>query len=250
MSGGLTLPQQMARMDPERMRRYRENLDFYNGVQWQGSPRRRERRLTFNYAMSFVNKVTSYLMAGSALSVEPVDKSAEAGERARRAEEALGRVAEENSLEQLDFDTELDAAILGDGCYKVTWDGAEQRMRVSAPDVQGIHAWWVGDDFSRVWRVASGYRLAWEEAQTLYGVKPPGAFREPGRPWLWRRGPPRVSSYGWTTPWCRRGPTPMASYPLCSFPTYGSPSSSGESAIYHPLWSHAASLTGPCPSFP
>ena len=45
----LSLPQQVARMDVERLRAYHDNLDFYSGVQWRGAPRRGERRLTFNY---------------------------------------------------------------------------------------------------------------------------------------------------------------------------------------------------------
>ena len=40
---------------------------------------------------------------------------------------------------------------------------------VSAPDVQGVYAWWLGDDVSRVWRVASRYQLSDEEAVMLYG---------------------------------------------------------------------------------
>ncbi len=87
-----------------------------------------------------------------------------------RAERALRDVYEANSLAQLDFDSEVDAAVLGDGVYKVTWDPDERRVRVSAPDVQGIHAWWLGDDVTRVWRVASRYRLSEEEASLLYGA--------------------------------------------------------------------------------
>ncbi|MFQ5987689.1 MAG: phage portal protein, partial [Dehalococcoidia bacterium] len=167
----LTIPQQIARRDTHRLRNYRENLDFYNGIQWLGNPRRGERRITVNYAKAFVEKATSYLMSGLNFAVDPSDDSAEAKERARRAEEALYEVYESNNLEQLDFDTELDTAILGDGCFKVTWDTVEQRIRVSAPDVQGVFAWWVGDDVSRVWRVASRYQLSSEEVELLYGVK-------------------------------------------------------------------------------
>jgi hypothetical protein len=47
-------------------------------------------------------------------------------------------------------------------------------VRVTAPDVQGIYAWWSGDDVSRVWRVASRYSLAAEEAELLYGVSSKG----------------------------------------------------------------------------
>ena len=170
MEGNMTLTQQMARMDWDRLRAYRENLDFYNGLQWQGYARRRERRLTFNYAKVFIDKVTSYLMSGLNFVVEPEDSSEEAWERAKMAEQALHRIYEENNLEQLDFDTELDAAILGDGCFKVTWDAQEKRAHVSAPDVNGLFAWWVGDDITHVWRVASRYRLSADEVQYLYGV--------------------------------------------------------------------------------
>ncbi len=83
----LTLPQQLSRMDPERLRAYRENLDFYTGAQWPGRSRPRERRLTFNYAKVFVDKVTSYLMSGLSFSIDPI--SPEDKEKARLAEEAL-----------------------------------------------------------------------------------------------------------------------------------------------------------------
>lgn len=164
----LSLPQQISRMDSERLRAYRENLDFYNGTQWLGRSRTRERRLTFNYAKVFVDKITSYLMSGLSFNIEST--SPEAKEKARRAEEALYQVYDANNLEQLDFDTELDTAILGDGCFKVTWDTREQRVRVSAPDVQGIFVWWLGDDVSRVWRVASRYQLSAEEVKLLYNA--------------------------------------------------------------------------------
>ncbi len=165
----LTLPRQLARMDLDRLKSYRENLDFYSGLQWPGPARPRERRLTFNYARVFVDKVTSYLMSGLDFAIDPA--SPEDGEKARRAEQALYEVYETNSLDQLDFDTEIDAAILGDGCYKVTWDAREKRVRVSAPDVQGIFVWWLGDDINRVWRVASRYRLSTDEIAMLYGVR-------------------------------------------------------------------------------
>jgi len=170
MSSNISFPQQLGRKDFQRIRAYRENLDFYNGIQWLGNRRRGERRITINYAKAFVEKATSYLMSGVNFAVDPLDDSAEAKERARKAEETLYEVYQSNNLEQLDFDTELDTAILGDGCFKVTWDSEEQRIRVSAPDVQGLYAWWVGDDVSRVWRVASRYQLSADEAELLYGV--------------------------------------------------------------------------------
>lgn len=131
----LTLPQQLNRMDSDRLRAYRENLDFYNGSQWQGRSRGRERRLTFNYAKTVVDKVTSYLMSGLSFAIEP--GSSQDADAARRAERTLHEVHDANNLEQLDFDTELDTAILGDGCYKVTWDARENRVRVVSAGCPG-----------------------------------------------------------------------------------------------------------------
>ena len=166
----LTLPQQIERLDADRFRAYSENLAFYGGAQWAGRTRRKERRLTFNYARSFIDKITSYLMADIGFSIDPNDASDESARKAEEATRALAAAYRDNDLQQLDFDTELDAAVLGDGVYKVTWDAEEERVRVSAPDVQGIFVWWVGDDVNRVWRVASRYKLSPDEVSLLYGV--------------------------------------------------------------------------------
>ncbi len=168
-------PGQLAGKDTARLRNYQELLDFYAGRQWAGRERRQERRLIFNYARVFVEKVTSYLMGGMSFTADPLEDTPAARERARGAESALARVAAANRLEQLDLETELDCAVLGDGCYKVTWDPDAARVRVTAPDVQGLHAWWAGDDPSRVWRVASRYRLDAEEAAVLHGLKAKGS---------------------------------------------------------------------------
>jgi hypothetical protein len=151
------------------MKQYKEMLDFYHGVHWEGRDRRGEKRLTFNYAKVFIDKVTSYLMSGIHINVETPDKSDSV--KAEKAEAALARVYEENNLEQLDFETEIDCAILGDACCKVIWDGESKSVRVTAPDIQGIYAWSAGDDISKVWRVASKYVLAAETAESLYGIK-------------------------------------------------------------------------------
>jgi hypothetical protein len=167
-TGNLTLPQRVSRMDLDRLKTYRDNLEFYNGIQWPGHPRHRERRLTFNYARVFIDKVTSYLTSGLGFNIDPLAPGDK--ERAGKAEEALYETYEHNNLEQLDFDTELDTAILGDGCYKVTWDSRQRRVRVSAPDVQGLFVWWLGDDITHIWRVASRYRLSMDEIGFLYGT--------------------------------------------------------------------------------
>src|SRR3972149_8448992 len=141
---------QLAKMDIERMRRYKELLDFYNGQQWEGRERRGERRLIFNYARVFVEKITSYLMAGISFDVEPFNDTEGARAGAAKAESSLYQVHAESHLEQLDMETEIDAAVLGDACYKVIWDAADKRVKVTAPDIQGIYAWCSGEDISRV----------------------------------------------------------------------------------------------------
>lgn len=157
-------------MDAERMRRYAEHLAFYGGEQWTATTRRQNRRLVFNYARAIIDKTASYLLSGTNIAVDPADDSPEAAAAARGAERALARAHDENQLDQLDFDTEVDASVLGDGAYKVTWDAAERRVRVTAPDVQGLYAWWTGDDVSRVWRVASRYQLDAEAAEALHRI--------------------------------------------------------------------------------
>jgi len=161
----------IAEKDLERLNHYRTYLDFYTGQQWHGREKYSEKRLTFNYSRVFIDKLTSYLMAGMNFSVRSESLEKEAVEKAESARRALTRVYEFNSLEQLDFETEIDCAVLGDGCYKVVWDSALKNVRVTAPDISGIYAWWLGDDLSRTWRVASRYTLTAEEADLLYGIR-------------------------------------------------------------------------------
>lgn len=165
---------QLARRDLTRIKGYRDFLDFYHGRQWAGRERWGERRLVFNYTRVFIDKITSYLMSGVSSAVDASTDSDQARETAKRAESALCRVYDENNLELLDLETEIDCSVLGDACYKVIWDTAEKKVKVTAPDVQGIYAWWSGDDTSRVWRVASRYSLSAEETEFLYRVKPRG----------------------------------------------------------------------------
>lgn len=166
-------PMQLSRKDTGRMASYRRNLDFYKGTQWQTTGKHRQ--LVFNYARVAIDKVTSFLMQGLNFAAYPaaegpVPSQEDLKAQVRRAEQLLREVYEENNLSQLDWETEIDAAVLGDGCYKITWDANEERIRVTAPDVSGIYAWWLGDDISRVWRVASRYSLDADEAEVLYGA--------------------------------------------------------------------------------
>jgi hypothetical protein len=160
-------PSQLNRMDIQRLATYRANLDFYNGSQWQQTSRHRQ--LVFNYAKVSIDKVTSFLMPGLGFTCYPAEETDELKARVKKAEQLLCQVYEQNNLQQLDYETEIDTAILGDGCYKVIWDTDGKRVRITAPDVSGSYAWWLGDDTSRVWRVASRYTLTQGEIAILYG---------------------------------------------------------------------------------
>lgn len=163
-------PLSLAQLDRSRFSAYRSNLDFYNGTQWKETSKNRQ--LVFNYARIAVDKVTSYLMQGLNFACDPVEQSAQSKATAQAAEGILYQAYQQNNLQELDYETELDAAILGDGCYKVTWDVQQKRVRVTAPDINGIYAWWLGDDLSQVWRVASRYTLSRDEVELLYNRKP------------------------------------------------------------------------------
>ena len=175
-------------MDRTRLSAYRSNLDFYNGAQW--SERSRYRQLVFNYVKIAVDKVTSYLMnelnfaceqeAGGTTGAGGSKRGGPSGlplnsigveEMAKRAEDLIYRVYEQNNCPELDYTTEIDTAIIGDGCYKVTWDALEKRVRITAPDVNGIFAWWQGDDITCLYRVVSRYQLSADEAASLYKQK-------------------------------------------------------------------------------
>ncbi len=172
-----TLPRQLARMDLERLRAYQENLDFYRGHQWEGPPRR-GRRLTFNYAKAIIDKTAAYVMQGLRVHLLPGEGADEA--LVAEAQGALEEVQEANRLHLLDLDNEIDCSVLGDACYKVTWDPQEGTVRIAAPDVQGLYVWWVGDDVTRIWRVALRYTLTAEELELTYPhLLPQGNGRRP-----------------------------------------------------------------------
>lgn len=150
-----TLPDDpWAGRDAARRARYRDYLAFYEGDQWQGRPLPGERRLTINYVRALVRKCVSYLFPEPVtFAVIPEGSDDPARERARRAEEALTRVYAENDLATVDFNAAIDAAVLGDGAFKVVWDEAARRPIVTAVDVQALSVWWESDDPRRVTRV-------------------------------------------------------------------------------------------------
>jgi len=167
-------PMQLNNRELDRFKRYKELLDFCHGRHWPGHTSRGDKQLTFNYAKTIIDKVSSYVMSGVHHTVVPLEDSDGARQKAKEAENALQQVYQENNLRQLDLDTEIDCAILGDACYKGIWDNEAKNVRITAPDIRGIYAWWPGDDASRVWRVASKYNLTAEEAEIQHGVKAKG----------------------------------------------------------------------------
>ena len=158
--------QSLSQLDKDRLSAYKANLDFYGGDQW--TERSRNRQLVFNYAKVAIDKLTSYLMQGLNFACDPLLDGDQEKEKAKRAEALIYQCYDQNNLQELDYETEIDAAILGDGCYKITWDAVARRVRVTSPDVTGLYAWHLGDDLSRVWRVASRYTLSAEEVDLLY----------------------------------------------------------------------------------
>ena len=171
-------PSDLAQLDRSRFSDYKSNLDFYNGSQW--AAKSKNRQLVFNYAKIAIDKITSYLMTGLNYAFEPLNNVAVASaakqspvntklsDMAKRAEDLIYQVLDQNNCGELDYTTEVDAAILGDGCFKVTWDAVEKRIRITAPDVNGLYAWWTGDDLTRVYQVASRYQLSQAEILSLY----------------------------------------------------------------------------------
>lgn len=162
------LPSILAQRDTDRLRRYREYLDYHEGRRGAPPRRGRERALVFNYARSIVEKGASYLVTDHRPRVTAAASDAIASE----AERVLAETWDANDLARLDIETEVDTAVLGDGAYKVTWSEDEERVVVSAPDVQGLFAWWAGDDVRRLWRVATRYTLDADSYASMVGHAP------------------------------------------------------------------------------
>jgi hypothetical protein len=118
-------PNQLGKGDQTRLRDYVNNLAFYNGKQWPGRRTNdKSRQLTLNYARTMVDKITAYVMSGVRYNVTGPDETA-----ARAAEAALLEAHAANALDRLDYDTETDTAVLGDGAFRVSWSepGAARR---------------------------------------------------------------------------------------------------------------------------
>lgn len=173
----MPIPVLVRSRDTVRMARYKTYLDYYEGRQGlvargdrgstvQPVSPRRSRSLVFNYARAVVEKGASYLVTEHKPVVDPAG-----GELATTAQAELDAVWKSNDLARLDFETEVDTAVLGDGAFKVVWDDQTERVVVTAPDVQGLYVWCVGDDIRRLWRVVSCYSVEADQVETLFGSK-------------------------------------------------------------------------------
>jgi hypothetical protein len=160
-----------ATRDAARRAGYRELLDFYEGRQWPGKPLPGERRLTANYARALVRKGVSYLFPEPVVFSAVPDGADEAAQaRAQRAEVALAAVYAANDLASVDFNAAIDAGVLGDGAFKVTWDAAEGRPVVTPVDVQQLSVWWDPDDPRRVVRVVQRRAMDGESVRQYVGA--------------------------------------------------------------------------------
>lgn len=157
-------------LDAQRKRDYKNNLDFYEAKQWKGSPRLRERRITYNYAKAIIDKVSTYMMTDLELQVTDLTGQQGDGQEAVAVEKALSLAFEQNEIQLLDLEAEIDCAVLGDGAYKITWSKELDQILITTPDIQGIYAW--RDAAGRLTRVAQQYQLPSDQAQLLYDYTP------------------------------------------------------------------------------
>ncbi len=230
--------QALALADSARLRRYREYLAFYEGRQWERA-RPGRTSLVVNYARTIVDKGVSFLMGqGMGFAVEG----------AAAAEALLYAVYDANDLDAVDLACATNAAVLGDGVYKVFWDAAQARIRVVSVDPCGFFARWRADDLAALQRVDLVYTLPAAEAAALGGasspIAPPTSGEERGstqRATL-RRLPPTVATATmpvevvetWTadtlcltvggTVW-REGPNPYGVIPFVHVPNLPAPNS-------------------------
>ncbi len=164
-----TLAATLSASDQARLRRYAEQLEFYNGRHWS-RPRQGRSNLVLNYARTIVDKGASYLLGREInFAVPAAGDSPEEHARAATAEALLYQVYEENDLEAVDLQGALNGAILGDTVFKVYWEqsfdrGEDGRIRVVNIDPFTFFPQWAEDDPSMLLSVRLIYRLSAVEA--------------------------------------------------------------------------------------
>src|SRR3972149_1081392 len=211
------LPQLLKNRDRDRLQQHTAAPAFDEGKQWPAAdPRTRSaRRLTLNYVKTIINKTSTYVMQGAAINAIPQSDSEEHVAAAAAVEQYLAALATDNGLTRLDLVTEADAAVLGDAACKVTWDTAEERVAITAPDVRGLFPWPHPTDPTRYTRVAHRYTLPREDVINLWGIAPRDKTAEIVEDWtdaaldIWIDGGPAPT----ISPGNTYGPIPFIIYP-------------------------------------
>jgi hypothetical protein len=175
--GGAGLASERARghwhtdQDDARLLRYRRFLDFDNARQDVARLSAGNVALVANYARTFVRKGASYLMPEPvALAVDPPEDTDAARAAAARAEKALARVTLENDLGVADLTTAVDAGVLGDGAFKVTWSRERNSVRVVPVDPQTLFIESAHDDVHEAVVVRQVTQQRVSDAAAFYGV--------------------------------------------------------------------------------
>lgn len=156
--------------DATRLTRYRQALDFYNGTQYTARRRAGETRLVMNYARALVRKGVSYLFTDDP---EFVALGAD-GKKDANSEAVEGVLSEwiaANEQHDLDWQSALDAAVIGDGAYKVTWSARLKRPVCAAVDPRGLWAFWWPDNPRQAYRVIQRIEMRAEEARAIYSLQ-------------------------------------------------------------------------------
>jgi hypothetical protein len=172
--------------DDVRLQRYRRFLDFDNGKHDVGRLGFGQTPIVANYARIFVRKGASYLFPEPvAIAVDapcgPEDTpSPAATTAARRIETALQQVARENDLGAADLATAIDAGVLGDGAFKITWQSSPPTpspkgrgdgcVRIVPVDVQTLFVESAPDDVRRMRVVRQVRLLPRTAAEVTYAV--------------------------------------------------------------------------------
>ena len=168
--------------DDVRLRRYRRFLDFDNGKHDVGRLGFGQTPIVANYARVFVRKGASYLFPELVtIAVDTPDDSPAATTAAARIETALARVAHENDLGAADLATAIDAGVLGDGAFKVTWQSYPPRpppetgrgngcVRIVPVDVQTLFVESAPDDVRRMRVVRQVRVVPRTAAEVAYAV--------------------------------------------------------------------------------
>jgi len=174
--------------DDVRLQRYRRFLDFDNGKHDVGRLGFGQTPIVANYARVFVRKGASYLFPEPvAVAVDAPDDSPAATTAAVRIEAALAHVAHANDLGAADLATAIDAGVLGDGAFKITWQpsvGGEQwtvgsgtssslptaHVRIVPVDVQTLFVESAPDDVRRMRAVRQVRVVPRTAAEVTYSV--------------------------------------------------------------------------------